>query len=62
VFVLLIIKERACTAALVKLSQVSFNFLLNEGNVFCNCIMEIHNYRTVDETGFLLLVMVVKGR
>jgi hypothetical protein len=43
------------------LSQVSFNFLPNEGNVFRNCIMVIHNFRTVDETGYLLLVVVEKG-
>jgi hypothetical protein len=46
---------------LIKLSQVSFNFLPNEGNVFGNCIMVIHNFRTVDETGYLLLVVVEKG-
>ena len=46
---------------IIKLSQVSFNFLPNEGNVFHNCIMEIHNFRTVYETGYLLLVMVEKG-
>ena len=34
--------------ALIKLSQVSFNFLPNEGNVFCNCIMVIHYFRTVE--------------
>jgi hypothetical protein len=26
-----------------------------------NCIMEIHSFRTVDETDYLLLVMVKKG-
>jgi len=46
---------------LIKLSQVSFNFLPNEGNVFHNCIMVIHNFRTVDETGYLVLVVVEKG-
>jgi len=45
----------------MKLSQVSFNFLPNEGNVFCNCIMVIHNFKTVDGAGYLLLVMVEKG-
>jgi hypothetical protein len=43
------------------LSQVYFNFLPNEGNVFHNCIMVIHNFRTVDETGYMLLVIVEKG-
>ena len=33
--------------------QVSFNFLLNEGNVLRNCFMVIHNFRFVDETGYL---------
>jgi len=32
----------------------------NEGNVFRNCIMVIHNFITVDGTGYLLLVMVEK--
>jgi hypothetical protein len=42
--------------------QVSFNFLPNEGNIFCNCIMAIHNFRMLDEAGYLLLVVVEKGR
>jgi len=46
---------------LIKLSQASFNFLPNEGNVFRNCIMVINNFWTVDGTGYLLLVMVEKG-
>jgi len=45
----------------MKLSQVSFNFLPNKGNVFLKCIMVIRNFITVDETGYLLLVMVEKG-
>jgi len=45
----------------MKLSQVSFNFLQNKENFFCNCILVIHNFRTMDETGYLLLVMVEKG-
>ena len=47
--------------AIIKLSQVSFNFLPNEGNVFCNCIMVIDSFITVNGTGYLLLVMVEKG-
>jgi len=29
-------------------------------NVFCKCIMVIHNFRTVDETRYMLLVMAEK--
>jgi len=29
-------------------------------NVFWNCIILIHNVRTVDETGYMLLVMAEK--
>jgi len=43
-----------------KLSQVSLYFLSNELNAFFNCIMLIHNFRTVDETGYLLLVRAIK--
>ena len=45
----------------MKVSQGSSNFLSNEGNVFCNYIIVIHNFITVDETGYLLVVMVEKG-
>jgi len=38
-----------------------FHILQNEGNVFHNSIMLIHSFRTVDETGYLLLVIVEKG-
>jgi len=59
--ILLIIKSKAMKNCTIKLSQISSHFLPNEGNVFCNCIMVIHNFRIVDETEYLLLVMVEKG-
>ena len=34
--------------------------LSNEANVFCKCIMVIHNFRTADETRYMLLVMAEK--
>jgi len=37
---------------LIKLSQVSFNFLPPESNVFCNCVMVIHNFWAVDQKGY----------
>jgi len=45
----------------MKFSHFSFHFLPNEGNVFCICIMVIHNFITVDGTGYLLLVGVENG-
>ena len=37
---------------LIKLSQVSFNFLPPESNVFCNSIMVIHNFWAMDQKGY----------
>jgi len=42
-------------------TKIEGNEELHEGNVFCNCIMLIHNFITVDGTGYLLLVMADKG-
>jgi hypothetical protein len=38
-----------------------FQFLPIEWNVFSNCITVIHTFRTMDETEYLLLVVVEKG-
>jgi len=38
-----------------------FRVLPNEVNVFHNCIIAIHNFLTMDETGYLLLVTFEKG-
>jgi len=42
-------------------NKIEGNEELHEGNVFCNCIMVIHNFIVVDGTGYLLLVMADKG-
>ena len=61
VYVLLIIKSKAMKSCTHKVKSRFFHFLPKEGNVFLKCIMVIHNFRAVDETGYLLLVMVEKG-
>ena len=40
-------------------NKIGGNEELNEGNVFCNCIMVIHNFIAVDRTGYLLLVIII---
>jgi len=40
---------------------VSLNFLTNEGKAFRKCINVIQNFRTVNKTGHLLVVVVGKG-
>jgi len=42
-------------------NKIEGNEELHEGNVFCNCIMVIHNSIAMDGTGSLLLVMADKG-
>ena len=42
-------------------NKIGGNEELNEGNVFCNCVMVIYNFIAVDGTGYLLQVMADKG-
>ena len=42
-------------------NKIEGNEELHEGNVICNCIMVIHNFISMDGTGYLLLVMADKG-
>jgi len=42
-------------------NKIEGNEELYEGNVFCNCIMVIHNFIAMDRTGYQLLVMADKG-
>ena len=42
-------------------NKIEGNEELHEGNILCNCIMVIHNFISVDGTGYLLLDMADEG-
>ena len=54
----MVISDRMC---IFTSNKIEGNEELHEGNDICNCITVIHNLIAVDGTGYLLLVMAVKG-